>query len=75
MPNEVSRSNYQETSRQRARPVKGGKTTCCRCDKPHAPGSGYCDEHRAEYMRGWRKAQRDELLALRKMVGTWVDPA
>jgi len=31
------------------------KTSCSNCDKPHAPSSTYCKEHRAEYQRGWRK--------------------
>lgn len=74
MSAESSRSFSRETS-GRARPIKGGKTKCSHCDNPHAPGSAYCATHRAEYQRGWRKAQREELLALRKMVGTWVDPA
>lgn len=65
MSEELSRSNSRATSR--AKPVMGGKSTCCRCDLPHAPGSGYCVQHRAEYMRDWRLVRKAELERLRAL--------
>jgi hypothetical protein len=60
---ELSRSISRETSR--ARPLRGGKTGCSwvGCSEDHAPGSGYCRTHKAEYMRGWRKSQAEERAA------------
>lgn len=53
----------------RSKPIHGGKKTCCRCDEPHAPGSGYCKAHKAEYMRGWRATRTAEFHRLRQLVG------
>lgn len=74
MSDAVSRSISHETL-GRSRPVRGGKATCSLCDKPHAPGTGYCKEHHAAYMREWRKRERDRIKALEAQVGTWVEPA
>jgi ribosomal protein S27AE len=49
--------------------------SCAKCEAPKAPGCGYCPEHRAEYMRGWRKKERDRIQAMEKIVGTRVEPA
>lgn len=73
MHSNVSRESCRE--HYRAKPVKGGKSKCSRCDAEHAPGSAYCASHRAEYQRVWRAKERARIKALEAAVGTWVEPA
>lgn len=46
------------------RPYKRGPN-CSHCDNPRIPGQSYCKAHHAEYQRGWRAKQREELAQLR----------
>lgn len=50
----------------RSRAVKGGKTTCSRCDASRAPGSAYCPTHRNAYQSDWRKANTIKLRELKE---------
>ena len=54
-------------TRRRAKPVRGGKTSCCHCEKPRAPSSSYCAEHRNEYQKAWARNRAVEFNQLRTM--------
>jgi hypothetical protein len=64
---DVSREMSNET---RAKPVRGGKDTCCvaGCNEPHYRHSGYCKTHKRLYQNRWAHNRTAELKRLRAQV-------
>ena len=53
---------------KRSRPVRGGKSTCARCDEKRLPGTPYCRTHKIIADRAWRAKRTAELRAFRQQM-------